>query len=375
MAVSGHAMRATSTGRRTGAIGLVGLGGAGAALAADLCLRGARGLLGYDADERIAAAVERQGGIRHDGLGGSGLATGLRCTATLRELVEASDCLILTVTADRHAPLARTMAPWLRPHQLVVLHTGYVGGSKLFLEGLRQAGCKAPPALAETVNTLHLGAACAPGAVYIRGRKIWLELTGLTPGETDLAMARLSPLLPELAPGRSTLETGLNNPNPIGHVPALVGNLGLLGRDLGEATLGALQFDELCSAAVKALSCAFDSERIALMQALGLTPVAVPKFVERAYGPAGRLPAPWPRFGRKLLPRFLHEDIAAACVPMEALGAWCGAPTPLASAFIDVASAATGNDWRVAGRRLDLLDAQWVQAQCEHARGPAESRA
>jgi len=351
-----------------GKIGLVGVGAAGAALAVEMWLRGRTDIILFDADPAVREAFVRAGGIAYDGLFGQGVAGGMLFADSLAEIVSRVECLIVTVTAGRHVDLGREMAPLIGSDQLVVLHTGYVGGCRVFYSALRSGGCTAPPHLAEAINTLHLAAARKPCDVFIRGRKRWLEVTGLTPEATRRALDLLTGTFPEIAAGRVTLETGLNNPNPIGHVPALVGNLGLLDRNLGAMSQGTLQFDELRSGSVQLLGDAFEQERIAVMKAIGLRPIPLANFIQRAYGPDDRLTPPLPRFGTKLLPRFFEEDVAAACVPIESLGAWCGTPTPVISALVEICAAVADTNFRTVGRTVATLGADWVESECSAVR-------
>ena len=349
-------------------IALVGAGAAGAALAVELVRRGCRDIVLFDADPGVREAFVRSGGLAFDGFCGAGLLADLRWADSLEEAVAEADCVVATITSDRHQELGRQLAPFVRSQHLIVLHTGYVGGCRVLLDGLREGGCASPPHLAETINTLHLAGARGPCDVFIKGRKRWLEITGLTPEATRRALERLSPAIPELAPGRCTLETGLNNPNPIGHVPALVGNLGLLGRDLGTASQGMLQFDELRSTPVQALCEAFDRERTAVMEALGLAPAPIAEFIPRAYGPQDRLSGALPRFGTKLLPRFFDEDVAAACVPIESLGQLAGTSTPVTTSLIDICDVAARRSFRQEGRTVATLGSGWIDSELRAVR-------
>lgn len=353
---------------KSGTIGLIGIGAAGAALAVELSLRGLDDFLVYDRNPLIQKALLENDGIRYAGLCGTGTVRGLRSADSLREVVNNAEYLIVSVTSDCHFKLAREISPMLRPQQLVVLHTGYVAGCRVFLSGLQAEGCTRPPFLAEAINTLHLAGSSAPGEVYIRGRKRWLEITGLTPDATEKTLSSLASLMPELAAGRTTLETGLNNPNPIGHVPALVGNLGLLDRDLGDVTKGALQFDELRSEAIQSLCEAVERERVAVMRSLGLNPMPIQSFLERAYRPGDRLVDGVPRFGTKLLPRFLTEDVATAFVPIESLASWQGMSTPVISALITVCATVSQVDYRLSGRTVGSIGIDWIESECRRVK-------
>lgn len=352
--------------RSEGHIALIGLGAAGAALAVELAARGAHDLVVHDRDPTIAAAIAAQGGIRHDGLVGRGTLP-VRTAATAAACLVGAKLAIVSVTADGHEAVGRVLGAALPIDLPVLLHTGYVGGARVFAQGLAAGGMRGKPLLGETINTLHLSGAQGPADVFIKGRKAWLEASALEPAETSRLLAAYASWLPELKAGRSTLETGLNNPNPVGHVPALVGNLGLLDRNLGEATEGVLHFDELRSPAVQALCDALEAERISLLTALGLVPLPVAEFSRRAYPPGARLTEGVPRFGTKLLARFFAEDVPAALVPMESLARLAGVATPVTTALITLASTGCGRDLRAIGRTVEALGRDWVDGELQRA--------
>lgn len=342
-------------------IGMIGLGAAGSALAAELWLQGCRDMRGFDSDLPVRDAIAEAGGIRFDGFLGRGVVP-MPLEASAAAAAEGMDVVLVSVTADRHAEVATALAPALAARQVVFLHTGYVGGGRVFAQALEQAGAGLP-ILVEAINSVHLSGTVSPGQVFIKGRKRWLETTAYDPGQTLAALAVLAPAIAGLAAGRNALETGLNNPNPIGHAPALIGNLGLLDRRLGDVTDGVLYFDELRSPSVQRVCDAFERERISVIAALGFQPLPVAEFSRRAYPPGARYEGEIPRFGTKLLPRFLAEDLPAALVPLEEFGARQGVATPTISALLTLAATATGRDFRATGRTIASLGEAWVAAQ------------
>lgn len=346
-----------------GSIALIGLGAAGAALAVELVARGQRDLVVYDSDPQVATVIAGQGGIRHRGFLGDGISPVARVAASAADAVAAASAVIVTITADRHHAAGRALGPALPAGLPVLLHSGYVGGSKVFLDGLRAGGFAGHALVGETINTLHLSGAVGPGDVFIKGRKAWLEATALASADTVALIAAFGAMLPELAGGRSVLETGLNNPNPVGHVPALLGNLGLLGRDFGDVTAGVLHFDELRSDAVQTLCDALERERVAIVAGLGMVPLPIAEFSRRAYPAGARMTDGVLRFGTKLLARFFVEDIPSALVPMEWLARRARVETPVISAMITLASAVTGMDQRATGRTEDMLGRDWIDSQ------------
>lgn len=340
---------------------LIGLGGAGSALAAHATLRGARIVAWHDGDPEIDLAIAGQGGLDYDGIFGSGRLVLPAMTADAADAAAAARTIVVSVTADRHADVARALAPALTREHLVVLHTGYVGGTRVFETALVQAGATRP-FLAETINTLHLAGKPSAGRVFARSHKRWLEIAGPTTDDVTEALARLGPILPELSPGANPLANGLNNPNCIGHVPAMIGNLALLGGSHGGLTEGLLQFDEARAGLVQSLCDAFEAERVRIVQALGFTPLPIAEFGRRAYPEGSRLTEGVPRFGPKLQARFFTEDVPCALVPLESLAAAVDLPSPVTSALTTLASIAAGRDFRTSGRTVESLGQDWVRA-------------
>ena len=341
-------------------IAVIGLGAAGTALAADLAGRGVPRILAHDVDMALVASVRLAGGVRVEGMGGPVLSR-VTLPGSSAAAVARADVVFVATTADAHPAVARDVAAALRSGTVVVLYCGYVGGTLVFRRALAEAGAD-PDAVTvvETMNTIHLCGAMAPGRVFVSAMKRWLEVTGPTPDDTATALDRLGGLLPELVPGRHLLETGLNNPNPIGHVPAATFGFALMDAADGPATTGVLHFDELFGDRLRAVSAALDAERLALMAALGLRGLSRPDFAARAYPPGSRHAGDVPRFGRKLLRRHVFEDVPCAIVPYVWLGERAGLRMPVSRALLDALSLATGVSFAAVGRTADALGAAAV---------------
>jgi hypothetical protein len=352
-------------------VAVIGLGAAGTALTADLAARGFHRVLGHDADTALIAAVRLAGGVRVEGIGGPALAP-VSLPGSAAAAVAGADVVFVATTADAHADVARSVATALRPGTVVVLYCGYVGGTLVFRRALAEAGGD-PDAVTvvETMNTIHLCGSMAPGRVFVSGVKRWVEVTGPAPDDAAAFLDRMGGRFPEFVPGRHLLETGLNNPNPIGHVPAATFGFALMDAPDGPATAGVLQFDELFTDRLRAVSAALDAERLALMAALGLAGLSRPDFAARAYPPGARFTGDIPRFGRKLLRRHVFEDGPCAIVPYIWLGERVGQRMPVARTLLDALSLATGVDFAASGRTADALGADAVDRLLASARRAA----
>lgn len=339
----------------------VGMGASGAGLAAHAGLRGVGVAAWYDTNPAVAAAVGEQGGFRYSGIFGDGLLALPPMAETAAELARAAT-IVVSTTADQHENVACHLAGVLGDDHLVVLHCGYVGGGRIFERALAAAGCTARPKIVETINSLHLSGRPSPAHVIARSHKLWLELTGVAPGDADAGIERIGAFWPELKPGPNALQSGLNNPNSLGHLPVMLGHLGLLNADHGDLTCGVLHFGEAYTELIVNLAEAFETERMAVVRALGLTPLPVADFDAVAYPPGTRLEEV-ERFGPKLQMRYLTEDLPCDLVPFEALGRLVGCPTPLNTAMIDLVNSAFRCNFRETGRTLEKLGIEWIAEQ------------
>jgi len=343
---------------------LIGLGAAGAGMAVTLNARSARICGWYDRDDAVRSVTDMAGGLSFEGLCGHGVVPLPPGADSAAAAIAGSDIVLVSTTADCHATVAREITPAVSADQIVVLHCGYVGGSKVFADALASAGAPADIAIFELNNTLHLAGKPDPATVVIRGEKRWLELAGLPAGRESPHYAALLAQFPEFAYSANVLENGLNNPNCIGHVPAYVGGAMTLDRDMGDLTTGILQFEEARMGRVNLIAAAFEAERDTVMRAAGLTPLPITEFSRRAYPAGSRLYGGIARFGPKLQRRYLHEDVPCSLVPLELLGRLVATATPLTSGLIDIANILEGVDFRATGRNADVLSAEWMRSYC-----------
>lgn len=340
----------------------IGLGGAGAGFAVAIQARGATISGWYDCDDAVRSSIDGSGGLSFEGLGGQGAVLLPNSAASGATAVAGADIIVVSTTADRHATVAREIAPGLTSGQMVVLHCGYVGGSKVFADALASAGGPEGVAVFELNNTLHLAGKLNPSTVVIKGQKRWLEFAGLPEAKENPHYAAFLKQFPEFTYSPNILESGLNNPNCIGHVPAYIGGAMTLDRDMGDLTTGILHFDEARMGRVNVIAAALEQERDQIMLAAGLTPLPSALFSQRAYPAGSRLFGAIPRFGPKLQKRFLHEDVPCALVPLETLGRHVGSGTPLTTSLIAIANALEAVDFRAIGRNDQVLPADWMTA-------------
>lgn len=344
------------TAQRQPNFAILGAGAIGTATVADLGRRGYRHLSLCDVDDEALSPVIDSGQVHFAGLWGSGIVEIARATLDPAAIVPEADIVVVATTADAHPRVAETLAPLLRSGQIVLLHQGYVGGAFLFSQQLRRYGCTAELQIAETVNALYLCARPSPGSVYIKGLKAWLEVAAYPQTQTDEVVATLSAYFPQFASGANSLATGLNNPNPMVHPAAYLLNMSIVpaaGEGVTKQGKGTLYFDEVLTRPIQEISERLEQERLALLDALGLPGITRAEFGRRCYPEGAVLRSNVPRFGPKLLPRFLYEDVPAGLVPIAVLATVVGVATPVTSLLIDLASLIAHEDFWETGRSLE----------------------
>jgi len=356
MCICGPLMANTSL----GPIAIIGMGHAGQAMAADLISRGFEVPVLVESDQAKGAALNQRGAIRLIGYLGERevpiptVTTDVSAAATCRWLMVAT-------SADGHAPVGRALVGKLGPDQTVVLHTGYVGGSNTFIAALgatRNLG----PTVVEANTMIYFACSPAPGEVHVNGIKRWIEVAG--PGSEDGAQVAeaIRPIFPQFVGGSSALANGLNNPNPVLHLPTLLLNYTVAEREwtgVGVATPvgGFFHLNDYMSPTVRAMSAAMEDERVALMKGLGLADqvVTLAQFVANCYGPDSKELQPPPRLGPTFQRRFIEEDLPCGLVPMVLLAERVGVKVPVMAGMLDLFEQMLQRDFRRTGRSADLV--------------------
>lgn len=335
---------------------ILGCGNGGQTMAADLARRGFRVVGLYDRFEEAVAPVRARGGVELVGEVIEGFVPLTNVTADLAATVVEADVVMVVVPAFAHAWLAEALAPHLRPHQAVLLHPGYFGGSILFRRVLLDRGAPAAVPVGETHSLIYATRIVGPGVVGVRGVKSWVQLAAFPATDTSRLLGLVGPAFPQFVPAQHVLETGLNNPNPIIHT--LVYLLNLARIEQGQAP-AAFDFRDWMTPGVERVHQAIDGERVALARRLGLEGLSYAELSRRSYegrrrkivGTRGAIP----QSAESLPPRFIVEDVPMGLVPLASLGRLLDVPTPTIEGLIALASAARREDFWATGRTMEAL--------------------
>lgn len=343
-------------------VAIVGAGIGGVYLAAELGLIGCPLRL-HDRDDAKLADIRARGGIDVEGER-AGFAAIERVTTDPAAAVDGADIIVIVTGGTYQEGVARGLGPHLRDGQLILLIQGNTGGSLVVRRALDQAGCRARVDIAEMDNYPYSCWRLGPVRIRPIVRKRWLQIAAFPGDRTAAVFARLSPLFPEAVAAPTIASTGFMNANAMLHVANCVGNAGRI--DNGEAYKF---YAQGVTPAVARLYRAIDAERVAVAAALGAAVPTLEDWFERVYGVRGadlgetcRLlttnrDGPYQATGtpRSWDHKYIAEDVPVGLMPMSALGATAGVPTPDINAVIRLASIMAGTDFGADTRTLDRM--------------------
>jgi opine dehydrogenase len=283
-----------------------------------------------------------------------------RPTTDIGEAVHSAELIVAPVPAFAQEDLARALAPHLVDGRVLFLPPGTFG-SYLMTKVLRENGCGADIAIAETGTLPWLTRKRAPNEVAITTRATRLP-TGVFPARSSQrALTLISGAFPgAIEPVEDALSAALMNAGPIIHPPLIMMNAGPIEH-----------FDrwdihkEGTQPSIRRVHDALDAERVAIREALGYK---APHFrlsdhyttSNWMYGQLAHEKlvdsGDWHEHLDLNSHRYMCEDVALGLALIVSLGEWAGVPCPVAAGLLAIASAATGNDFRREGRTLEGLD-------------------
>lgn len=333
-------------------VAIVGAGIGGVYLAAQLGVAGFKLRL-HDIDDARLADIRAMGGIDVEGEGG-GFAEIERTTADLATAIDGAGIIIVVTGGVAQEGVARSLAPLLRDGQLVLLIQGNTGGAMIFRRALDQSGCRAQVDVAEMDNYPYSCRRLAPARIRPIVKKRWLQIAAFPGNRSDAVFPRLAPLFPQAVAAPNVVYTGFTNANAMLHVANCVANAALIERGGGYKF-----YAEGVTPAVARLYAAVNAERVAVAAAFGAAVPDLADWFERAYGvreasldaTCRRLTydsdGPYQATGTpaSLDHKYISEDVPTGLVPMLALGAAAGMPTPAIAALVETVRHLTGKDY------------------------------
>src|SRR6185369_1052685 len=257
-------------------IAVLGAGNGGCAAAADLTLRGFQVRLFSRSESTIAKLVKR-GEIELIEAGQHKKAAPYFMSPHLPPVVQGVDLIVIATPAVGHEYLAKELAKYLVDGQRILLNPGHTGGSLHFAHLLRQLGCKAQIQLCETVTLTYICRMPQPGQVEIYRRTTNLRCAALPGKHTVKLVGEIQSVFSNVVAAANVLETGFSNINAIMHPAGMLGNAGWIEKTGGDFLYSREGITPAIGAGIDAL----DQERLAIVRALGISPL---RFVDIFHG-------------------------------------------------------------------------------------------
>lgn len=337
---------------------ILGGGNGGQSIAGDIASRGFEVSALYDRFPEAVEPVAERGGVELVGPVRSGFGKVGLVTSDIGKAVTAGDVLLVVVPGFAHEWMAENMAPHVRSGQIVVIVPGYTGSSLMFRKIWTRMGAAAGVVIAETSSLPYATRLVGPAQAGIKGAKIALEVAALPSTDTQRVIDALQPafLAPRFEAADNVLGAGLNNINPMDHVPFY---LFCLGRIEGDMPKGHFDWHDWMTPKIKLVAKTLDRERRDVAKSLGVRAYVKEELAFKWY--AGE---PWkiiqptgaiPESSETVPGRYITEDVPHGLVPIANLGRALGVATPLTDSLITVASTIMGTDYWREGRTLAKL--------------------
>lgn len=345
-----------------------GAGRAGAALAADMSLMGFNVNL-FELEEFAAniTPIMEKGGIDLSGKtqsGKTGFARLHKITTNPREAFEDSDLIMITSPAFGHELFFKTIFPFLRAEQIVMINTGYWGSLRL-ASFLREKRAFEKITLAEA-NIMPYLSDKDGNRVHIFNVKQDIKLATFPGDKVSRTFDIVELVYPQHKRVPNVLWTNFAPGNTGAHAPLLLPIAGIpfdryRGCKLyGEATLCGAKLVE-----------AFDRERMKVARALGCNVETTFEWFKKAYGYVGgdisdalrKSPHADRYIPAERLKGVASEDIAYFYVPASRIADSLDVATPLIKGIVEVMGTMLDTNYWETGITLEQLGFNGLTAE------------
>ncbi len=320
-------------------------------VAASLAVRGCEVRL-FDRQADNLAAIAHAGGVHVEGSLANGFVQFAAVTQDVATALDGCQLVVCTATADEQVPLARLIAPHLRPGMILLLTTGSAGTLEV-APILQAAGLDIEHDLLLGETSNHPQSARLTGPAAIRTRPPHHSRLAAFPGKNTARLAAALEGLMSCRLAPNVLDTGLNNVNFIIHPGPMLLNYAAVERANGQLSL----MNEGMTPGVLRLMDTLDQEKMTIVVALGLQPASVDElYIEFGSSPAVYREKGEP-FGIKdrIHRRYLTEDTPYGTVMFSSFGRLLGVSTPIADAINRLLSVIEGVDFCTRGRTVERL--------------------
>jgi opine dehydrogenase len=280
-------------------------------------------------------------------------------TTDIGEAVRGAELIVAPIPAFAQQDLALALARHIADGQVIYLPPGTFG-SYLMMKVLREAGCRADVAIAETGTLPWLTRKRGPAEVAITTRASRLP-TGVFPSRlSDAALKLIGAAFPgAIEPVEDALSAALMNAGPIIHPPLIIMNAGPIEHFERWGI-----HKEGTQPSIRRVHDALDGERIALREALGYRAPHFPlaDHYNTSNWMYGNLAhdklvdsGDWHEPLDLQTHRYMREDIGFGLAFLVSVAEWAGVASPVAAGLLAIGGATSGNDYRKTGRTMETL--------------------
>lgn len=271
------------------------------------------------------------------------------------EFAENSEVIFVATITSAYAEIAQKLAGKLTEKHKIILFSSKLGGTLVFEEALRLAGCKIPQVM-ETDALFACRINEENNSIWIRGFKQWTLFSSATRTKTLEDAATMKRFFPELSPATNIIQRGLTDFGAVAHAPIAMANMNLISNK----TPFNFYYEGLTEETVRMLE-AVEAEFRGIAIAYGSDLIEMKELLNQYYGCdttslySAMTSVPNYRHSKgpdTLQHRFLHEDICSTLVPAQELAQLASIKTPMIDSLISIMSVVTQRDLRKEGRNL-----------------------
>lgn len=280
-------------------------------------------------------------------------------TNKIKDAIQNTDIIMVTVPAMGHYDMAKEMAPYLSDNQIIVLNPGRTGGALEVHATLRKYGCEKDIIVAEAQTFIYACRAISSNSAHIFKVKKEVTLSSIPSTKTNHVVNLLNEAYPQFIPAKDVLETSINNYGAIFHPAPTLLNTGHIER--GEPFE---YYTEGITPTIGKIIEKMDDERMEIGKGLKTNTLSAKDWLYESYLAKGRnlyeaiqnnpaykgLQAP---MGLNI--RYIYEDVPYSLVPMASIARTLNIETPTIDLMIDLASLVTGKNFHLTGRNISKL--------------------
>lgn len=338
-------------------IAVIGAGNGGQAIAGFAALRGYEVSL-FDRNEAKVKDLQEKGFIELRGqIKGIGKIS--RISSNIGDTISDADLVMITTVANAHAEVAKSMAPYIKEDQIIILNPGRTCGALVFKQALNEVGCVKRYYLGEAQTLVYACRIIENGVVNVIGVKDDVLLAALPASDTDHIIEKINSLYPCFVKTDNVLRTSLENIGAIFHPCVCLFNAATIERQ-NEFYFYRDMTEQVASFIEK-----FDAERLAVGKAYDIDLLGVREWIKFAYNDTigetlcDRMknnPAYYDIKGPgSIFTRQLTEDIPTGVLPIMELGKTAGVSTPLFQSMISIIEHLLNIDFHTDGRSIKNL--------------------